>query len=208
MPRFVDEPLSRFLDALSNTEPTPGGGTAAAIAGAMGVSLLMMVAGLPRSRAGTDQERAALSEARASLASVRDRFTNLADADTEAFNQVMAAYRLPKGTDQEKSSRKEAIQRTLKGATTAPLDTLRAAGDAMRLARVVAQHGSRSAVSDVGVGIALVDAAAKGAAANVQINLEGLQDEAFKSSTSADADGVQKLLVKDAAAANTALAAK
>jgi methenyltetrahydrofolate cyclohydrolase len=208
MPRFVDEPLCRFLDALSNTEPTPGGGTAAAIAGAMGVSLLMMVAGLPRSRAGTHEERAALSEARASLASVRDRFTHLADADTEAFNQVMAAYRLPKGTDEEKSSRKEAIQRALKSATTAPLDTLQVAADAMRLARVVAQHGNRSAVSDVGVGIALVDAAAKGAAANVQINLEGLQDEAFKSSTSADADGVQKQLAKDAAAANAALAAK
>jgi formiminotetrahydrofolate cyclodeaminase len=205
MPRFVDEPLSRFLDALSNIEPTPGGGTAAAIAGAMGVSLLMMVAGLPKSRAGTEDERVRLSEARASLASVRDRLTNLADADTDAFNQVMTAYRLPKGTDEEKSSRKEAIQRALRGATTAPLETLRAAGDAMRLARVVARHGNRSAASDVGVGIALLDAAAKGAAANVRSNLSGLQDQTFRASVSADADAVEKQLIEDASAANGAL---
>jgi formiminotetrahydrofolate cyclodeaminase len=205
MSKFVDQPLSAFLDALASAEPTPGGGTAAAIAGAMGVSLLMMVGGLSKSRAGAETERVDLAEARAALASIRDRLAGLGDTDAEAFNQVMAAYRLPKSTDQEKSARKDAIQQGLKAASIAPLDTLRAAGEALRLARVVAQHGNRSAVSDVAVGIGLLEAAAKGAAANVRINLESLLDEGFKASASADVDAIDKQLREDAAAANATL---
>jgi methenyltetrahydrofolate cyclohydrolase len=207
MSKFVDQPLSGFLDALASAEPTPGGGTAAAIAGAMGVSLLMMVGGLSKSRAGAEAERVALAEARAALASIRDRLVGLGDTDADAFNQVMAAYRLPKGTDQEKSARKDAIQKGLTAATIAPLDTLRAVGEALRLARVVAQHGNRAAVSDVGVGIGLLEAAARGAVANVRINLGSLLDEGFKASASADVDALYKQLCEDAAAANTALEA-
>src|SRR5688572_6996789 len=77
MSKFVDQRLSAFLDALASAEPTPGGGTAAAIAGAMGVSLLMMVGGLSKSRAGAEAERVALAEARAALASIRDRLAGL-----------------------------------------------------------------------------------------------------------------------------------
>jgi formiminotetrahydrofolate cyclodeaminase len=205
MSKFLDQPLSGFLDALASPEPTPGGGTAAAIAGAMGVSLLMMVGGLSKSREGAEPERVALGEARAALASLRDRLAGLGDTDTDAFNQVMAAYRLPKVTDQEKSARTEAVQRGLKAATIAPLDTLRAASEALRLSRVVAQHGNRSATSDVGVGIGLVEAAAKGAAANVRTNLESLRDEAFKASAAADVDALEKQVREDVEAAQAAL---
>jgi methenyltetrahydrofolate cyclohydrolase len=207
MAKFADEPLCHFLEALASSEPTPGGGTAAAIGGAIGVSLLMMVAGLPKSRTGTDEERVALSEARASLKGIRERLTALADADTAAFNQVMAAYRLAKSTEEEKAVRKQAIQQALKSATTTPLDTLRATGEALSLARVVAQHGNRSAISDVGVGVALLDAAAKGAAANVRINLDGLHDAAFKTSAATDVEKITKQLTDDVTAANAALTA-
>jgi methenyltetrahydrofolate cyclohydrolase len=207
MSKFVEQPLSGFLDALASAQPTPGGGTASAIAGAMGASLLMMVGGLSKSRAGTDTERVALTEARAALGSIRDRLAGLGDIDADAFNQVMAAYRLPKDTDHEKSARREAIQQSLKAATIAPLDTLRAAGEALRLARVVAQHGNRSAASDVGVGIALLEAAAKGAAANVRVNLVSVLDEPFKTSAAADVDAVDKQVRADAAAAIAALEA-
>src|SRR5919109_3825365 len=183
MPRFVDQPLSAFLDALASPEPTPGGGTAAAIAGAMGASLLMMVAGLTKSRTGSEAERVALAEARASLTSVCARLTTLADADTDAFNQVMAAYRLPKASDAEKAARNDAIQQALKAATTTPLDTLRAAAEGLRIGGVVKAHGNPSAASDVDVGLGLLRAAAEGAAANVSINLESIQDEAFKKAT-------------------------
>src|SRR5919106_744890 len=99
MSRFADLTVSAFVDALASAEPTPGGGTAAAVAGAMGASLLMMVAGLSKTRGNNDQERAALSEARAALTGFRNRLLAQADADTEAYNKVTVAYRLPKGTD-------------------------------------------------------------------------------------------------------------
>ena len=183
MSRFVDQQVAAFLDALASPEPTPGGGTAAAIAGAMGVSLLMMVAGLTKSRTGSEEERVALAEARASLTSVRERLAALADADSEAFNQVMAAYRLPKASDAEKAARKDAIQQALKAATTTPLETLRAAADGLRHGSVVKKNGNPSAASDVDVAIGLLRAAAEGAAANVSINLESIQDDAFKKAT-------------------------
>ena len=205
MPKFAELQVSAFLEALASAEPTPGGGTAAAMAGAMGTALLMMVARLSKSRGGTEDERVALAEAAASLTSVCDRLVALADTDSEAFNQVMAAYRLPKSTDAEKSERKAAIQQAMTAATTAPLETLRAACDGIRLARVVAQHGNRSAVSDVGVGIDLLEAAASGATANVRINLESLQDAAFKTTTEETVATLMRSIEGDAQAARAAL---
>lgn len=203
--RFVDLQLSRFLDALASAEPTPGGGTAAAIAGAMGTSLLMMVAGLPRSRTGTDNERVALDEARAELAGIRERLSALADADSNAFNQVLAAYRLATTSDEERAARKAAIQQGLKAATLAPLDTLRAAADAIRLAVVVAHGAKRTAVSDASVGIGLLQAAAAGARANVRINLQSLEDAAFVTSCSNDADQLTAALNRHLAEARREL---
>jgi formiminotetrahydrofolate cyclodeaminase len=201
MSQLLNLTLVDFLDALSRPDPTPGGGSAAAIAGALGASLLMMVAGLSKSRTNTAEEHIALDEARAALTALRDRLAGLAEADTDAYDQVMAAYRLPKATDDEKASRKDAIQLALKTATTVPLDTLRTAADAMALARPVAEHGIRSATSDVGVGVSLLDAAASGAAANVRINLEGIQDAAFAAAAQEDLKTLTERMARDAAAA-------
>jgi formiminotetrahydrofolate cyclodeaminase len=206
MPKFADLQLASFLDALASPDPTPGGGTAAAIAGAMGASLLIMVSGLSRSRTGAAEETVALSEAAAKLKSVRERFAALADADSEAYSQVLAAYKRPKNTEVEKGARKAAIEQALTGATSVPLDTLRLAGEALQVAVTVAQHGNRNAASDVGVGIGLLQAAADGALANVRINLEGLHDAAFKSRAADDAAGLSAQIGADAAAAKRALA--
>jgi formiminotetrahydrofolate cyclodeaminase len=183
MPRFADLTISAFVDAVSSSEPTPGGGTAAAVCGAIGVALLMMVAGLQKTRGNNDQERAALAEARAALASVRDRLLVLADTDTDAYNQVIAAMRLPKGTDEEKQARKRAIQLGTRAATEAPLDILRTIAEAGKHARLVARYGNPNAASDVRVALELIEATGAGAAANVEINLTGLDDEAFRKST-------------------------
>jgi len=110
----------------------------------------------------------------------------LADADSDAFNAVMAAYRLPKATDEDKSARTAAIQAGLRGATTVPLDTLRACADALAHGRAVADYGNRSAASDVGVAIGLLKAAADGAAENVAINLASIKDESFKNATAGE----------------------
>lgn len=206
MPRFADLSISAFLDALASPEPTPGGGTAAAIAGAMGASLLMMVAGL-KTRTDTDREKVALNEARAALTAIRERITALADTDTDAFNQVMTAYRLPKSTEEEKAARKKAIQRALHAATEAPLDTLRTVVDTVKHARTVAEYGNRSATSDVRVALELVEAAAAGAAANVEINLTSMDDEAYRKATAAQILGLTNRLTEDAAAARASLAA-
>ena len=140
--------VAQLLDALASPNPTPGGGTAAAIAGAMGTSVLVMVAGLAKSKNNTEEEKAALARTRAVLMPLTARLTQLADADAQAFDRVMAAYRLPKTSDDEKTARTRAIQSALQGATTVPLDTLRICAEALRHARVVTEHGNASAASD------------------------------------------------------------
>jgi formiminotetrahydrofolate cyclodeaminase len=205
MPRFADRTVADFLDNLASAEPTPGGGTASAIAGAMGAALLMMVAGLPRTRGNTDEERAVLQETRTALSAIRDRLSALADADAGAFEQVMAAYRLPKATDEEKASRRQAIQAALASATDSPLDTLKQAAAAAHAGLVVATHGNRSAASDVRVAFELLEAAAAGAAANVETNLVGLEDEAYRMTTAAAVLDLSNRLTEDVAAARAAL---
>jgi formiminotetrahydrofolate cyclodeaminase len=202
---FAEISVRQLLDALASSEPTPGGGTAAAIAGAMGTSLLMMVTGLAKSRNNTDEEKAALARAGEALQPMRGRLATLADQDTESFNEVMAAYRLPKATDDEKAARSKAIQSALAGATTVPLETLRACADVLALAPAVAQHGNRAAASDARVAVELLRAAAAGAQANVAINLESIKDDAFKSATAGEAERLSSAAGRDAAAALQAL---
>lgn len=201
---FGEMKVRELLDALGSSNPTPGGGTAAAIAGAMGTALLVMVSSLAKSRNNTDDEKAALAKVREAIAPITAQLTRLADTDTEAFNGVMAAYRLPKATDAEKAARTSAIQAALKGATVVPLYTLRACASALAHARTVAAYGNPSAASDASVAIKLLGAAAAGADANVRANLESLKDEAFRSATAAD---TVRLSADAAAAADAAMRA-
>ena len=190
--RFADHSISAFVDALASPEPTPGGGTAAAVAGSIAAALLMMVAGLPKTRGNTDAERVQLTEARAALKSVRDRLLVLADDDTAAYNRVVAAYRLPKGSDAEKAARKQAIADGMHAATETPLETLRTAAEGAAHARVIAQFGNPSAASDVRVALELLEAAAAGAAANVETNLGGLQDDAYRKTAASPRCGTSR----------------
>jgi methenyltetrahydrofolate cyclohydrolase len=204
--RFADMTVAQLLAALGSPEPTPGGGTAAAIAGAMGTSLLLMVTGLAKSRTNTGDEKAALAKARAALEPLTLRLADLADADARSFNEVMAAYRLPKATDEDKAARTRAIQEALRGATDIPLETLRVCASAIEQGRAVADHGNRSAASDAGVAIGLLRAAGDGAAANVRINLTGLKDEAYKSATEAETARLAEQVATHADAALRAVA--
>lgn len=185
---FSSLTLAQFLDALASSAPTPGGGTASAVTGAMGTALLAMVAGLPKTRENTAEERAALDEARGRLLPLRAALERAADRDTEAYDVVLAAYRMPKATDEEKAARSAAIQAGFRAATEAPLETLRLAAEALEVGAIVARHGLPSAASDVGVGASLLVAAAEGAAANVRINLDSLKDQAFREEAARRAD--------------------
>jgi formiminotetrahydrofolate cyclodeaminase len=202
---FSEMTVAKFLDALASPDPTPGGGTAAAVTGAMGASLLVMVTGLAKSNTNTDHEKAALSGARDALQPLVSTLAALADADAAAFDQVMAAYRLPKATDDEKTARSAAVQQALQGATTVPLQTLRACAAAMAQAGTVAACGNRSATSDVGVAIGLLEAAAAGAEANVRINLGSVRDQAFTSTAAEETSRLRAGLAGQAAAARAHL---
>lgn len=206
MTRFADMSVAQLLAALASSDPTPGGGTAAAVAGAMGASLLVMVTGLAKSRTNTDDEKAALAAARAAVEPICSQLTQLADADTEAFNAVMAAFKGPKATDDEKAARTAAIQAALRGATLVPLETLRACVAALDHARAIAEHGNRSAASDAGVAVGLLKAAADGAAANVRINLGSLKDTAFVTATESETARLSDTAAAHAVTALTAAA--
>src|SRR5437868_3560303 len=121
---LVDMNVRELLDAFSSSAPTPGGGTASALAGATGASLLMMVATLPKTRTGSEAERASLASASQSLAAIRQPLIDAIDADTAAYDQVVAAYRLPKATPDEQQARKAVIQRVLRAATDVPLGVM------------------------------------------------------------------------------------
>src|SRR5207247_3358089 len=122
---LIDGSVRDLLAAFSSSDPTPGGGSAAALASAVGASLLMMVAGLPKTRSGSDEDRNELAAARAALTDLRQHLAAAIDADTAAYDQVVAAYRLAKGTDDEKSARRAAIQRALREAIDVPLQLMR-----------------------------------------------------------------------------------
>ena len=168
-----------LVDAFSSTDPVPGGGSAAALAGAVGASLLLMVAGIPKTKSGAPEETADLADASARLRPLRDSLLELVDRDSEAYGQVMTAFKLPKGSDADKSRRQQAIETATRWATEVPLDTMRACQQALRGALTVATNGNRSAASDVGVAIELLFAALRGARMNVEINLAALSDTEY-----------------------------
>jgi formiminotetrahydrofolate cyclodeaminase len=195
--------FDELLTAFSAPTPTPGGGSAAALAGALGVSLLAMVAGLPKARRNEESDRAALGEARAALAALQDRLLALADDDSAAYDEVVAAFRRPKDTDEQKAARSAAIQAATRTATEVPLSVMRAAGGAIGAAACVASHGNPSAASDVRVGLDLLGAALRGAGYNVEINLAGLKDAALVDALREEMD---RLLAEGAAGAERARA--
>ena len=183
---LTDRSVRDLLTAFSSSDPTPGGGSASALASALGASLLMMVAGLPKTRTGSDDDRAALTGAGRVLADLRDRLTAAIDADTEAYNRVVAAYKMPKASVEEQTARKAAIQEALRGATDVPLGVVRLSAAALDQAVAVARHGHLAAGSDVGVAVALLRAGARGARLNVDINIGSVVDAAYAEAVAAE----------------------
>lgn len=171
--------VADLLDAFGSNEPVPGGGSASALAGAVGVSLLIMVAGLPKTRTGAPEEAAGLSEASARLRPLRDTLASLIDQDSAAYEAVVAARRLPKDTDAEKEARRQAIETAMRHATDVPMETMRACQQALRGAAIVADNGNRNAASDTGVAVELLLAGLRGAGMNVDVNVKSLSDAAF-----------------------------
>lgn len=162
--------ITDFAAELGSSNPAPGGGSASALAGALAACLAQMVAQL----SGEGWEEFI---ARAQLLS--NQLLHLVNRDTEAFNQVMAALKLPKGTEEEKRERRRALRLANRHATEVPLQVMELALQVLAMAREAAQRGNKNCLSDAGVAGLLAAAACKGAAYNVLINLPGLRDDPF-----------------------------
>ena len=183
---LASKTVRELLEAFSSPTPTPGGGSAAALAGAVAASLLAMVAGMPKTRTGDPSEREALDKARLVVLSRMNELLDLIDRDAAAYDEVVAAYRLPKATDDDKAARKAAVARAMRRATEAPLDTARAASSLLSHGKIIGQHGNPNASSDASVAMSLAAAALAGAVENVQANLDGVGDAAYADAVRAE----------------------
>ena len=173
---LASKTVTELLDAFAAPTPTPGGGSAAALSGAVAAALLAMVAAMPKTKNGTPEDRAALDEVLPKLQALQQRLTSLIDADAASYDRVVAAYKLPKGTDEEKAARKRAVQAAFRHATDVPMDTVRTAADLIRHARTVAHHGNPNAKSDAMVAVQMAMTAWTGAYANVESNADSVGD--------------------------------
>lgn len=184
----AEQRVGAWLEQLASRAPTPGGGSAAALAGAQAAALVAMVARLTLPAEAAESRQAgqavagaadAPAEAAGALADaerLRAALVRAADEDARAFEAVMAAYRLPRSTDEERARRREAVQAALHAATAVPLRTAAAAVEVLETARRLAPVANPHAASDLGVAAHLAAAAAEGALLNVAINLKGLRD--------------------------------
>jgi glutamate formiminotransferase/formiminotetrahydrofolate cyclodeaminase len=165
-----------FLHSLAAPTPTPGGGSAAAQAGAMAAALTSMVAGVTVGKKKYANVETEMKRTVEKAQELQEKLSASVEKDAAAFDQVMAAYKLPKGTDEEKQARGAAIREATLKAAEAPLEVAERSVAVLNLVRFVAEHGNANAISDAGSAAALAQTAFNGAAMNVRINLSGLTD--------------------------------
>lgn len=162
---------AQLLDRFASSDPTPGGGSAAALAGATGAALVVMVCRMPKTRTGDPGERARLDAALADMRTTGDWLRRLVDEDSAAYDAVVAAHRRPKATDEEKAARKRAVDAAMVVATDVPLRTAEACLVVMAAAQTAGENGNPNALSDARTAAALAWAGLRGATENVRINL-------------------------------------
>ena len=176
-----DKSIQTFLDELASKASTPGGGSAAAIIGAMGAALISMVANFTVGKKGYEDIDAEARNILDKSEDLRNQLTGMIKADVDVFNRVMAAYGMPKDTDEQKSARSGEIQAALKEATDVPLACARVSAEVIKLSKSIAEKGNKNVISDAGVAVLAGQAALRSAALNVYINIGGIKDENFVS---------------------------
>jgi len=179
--KLVSMNLTAFADETASESPAPGGGSIAAYIGSLGVSLATMVANLSSHKKGWDSRWEEFSQWAEKGQAIKDELLRLVDADTAAFNKIMAAFGLPKSTDEEKASRKQAIQDATKFAIEIPFKVMQLSYDSLPLIKAMAEIGNPNSVSDAGVGALCARSAVMGAFMNVRINASGYDDKAYVS---------------------------
>jgi glutamate formiminotransferase/formiminotetrahydrofolate cyclodeaminase len=177
---LVDMTVKAFADETASESPAPGGGSIAAYAGVLGASLGTMVANLSSHKRGWDDKWEFYSDWAEKGQDLKDQLLFLVDEDTQAFNKIMEAFRLPNSNDAEKAERSEAIQEATKYAIEIPFKVMEVSFNTFDMLEAMAKDGLKASISDAGVGALCILTAIKGAFLNVKINLGGLKDQTFK----------------------------
>jgi len=176
---LTDLTLTEFLEKTASNSPVPGGGSIAALSAAIAASLSEMVAHLTIGKKGYEALEEEMQEIAKDAFQYRERLIRYIDKDSNAYNDVMAAFKLPKGTEQERNNREGAIQEALINATLVPLDVARDAFKIIELAGKVVKQGNKNAVTDAAVAVMMARTAALSALYNVKINLASIKDTNF-----------------------------
>ena len=174
-----EKPLGQFLDDLASSAPAPGGGSVAALSGALGAALISMVCNLTIGKEKYKAVEGDMTEILSQTEQLRRELIDLLQADTQLYGKVIAAYRLPKNTEEEKSSRLQAIDAALKEATMVPMQIAERCAKVCDLCVPAVHKGNVGAISDVGVGVIMAEAALVSASLNVKINLGQIKDADF-----------------------------
>jgi methenyltetrahydrofolate cyclohydrolase len=179
MSKLVDLPVSAYVETLASSSPTPGGGSASALSAAMGAAMVAMACNLTLGREKFKAVEAELREVLVQATDLQRDLLAAVDDDTTAYDAVSAAYKLPKGTGDEKQARTAAVQQALQGASEVPLRVARAAAEVARLAKIAQAKANPNVASDAYVAELLARAGRDGAIANVEINLGSITDSVF-----------------------------
>jgi len=175
--------LDEFAKVLGSDAPAPGGGSVAALSGALGAELVCMVCRLSIGKKGLEEHQTLVADVLEKAEKVAKSLMLRVDLDTQAFNRVMAAFKLPKETDDEKKARTAAIQEGYKEAVQSPLAIARECVSVLHLAQSATGKSNTNAISDLGVAAMQAYAGLEGAVMNVKINLPSIKDEAFNAKT-------------------------
>ncbi|MCC6461735.1 MAG: glutamate formimidoyltransferase [Saprospiraceae bacterium] len=186
--KLIRKDLRAFANETAAESPAPGGGSVSAYVGTLGVSLATMVANLSAHKRGWDERWAEFSEAADRGQRIKDALLRAVDEDTEAFNAIMEAFGLPKGTPEEKAARKAAIQKATLGAIEVPLRVVRLGLESFPLIRQMVETGNPNSITDAGVGALCARTAVLGAALNAKVNAIDLEDKSYAARVVAEAD--------------------
>jgi formiminotetrahydrofolate cyclodeaminase len=188
--KLTDKPVTNFLDELASNAPAPGGGSVAALSGALGAALISMVCNLTVGKKGYEDVQDDIHDLLAQSEALRKELADLLEADVEAYTGYSVAAKMPRSTDEEKAERAQAMQAALKVATDVPLRIAEAAVKVMDLCMPAAEKGNKWAVSDAGVAVLMAEASLRSAALNVLINLGSLKDQEFVAERRAKLEGL------------------
>ena len=178
--------LNEFIAEAASSSPTPGGGNVSAVIATLGASMVSMVANLTIGKKAYAEYEEQAKEVAAKVGDIIERLKVLTNADMEAFAQYMAVFKMPKETDEDKKARAAALQSAAKNATNVPLDICRACLEIVEQAEVLSKFGNKMAISDVGVGAMIGEAAMKSCMLSVDINLPSIKDQEFVAQVQAE----------------------